>query len=253
MFAVKFTPHFTMQGRQPRKTQSLELTQSPSSTRKAGATVKSSDARRHRQSLSLFNKIVAPKSTKKSVDKLEESVGVVFTTVNKQRTKNKHLNDEIDSIGERIRCLITARDIEGLDVCLSENVHLLDYVLFVTPADDRQSILSLVCSLGLLDVVKLLHSHKLLRNITDGDGYSPLHRAAYSQHTELVKYLTNCFGAEALLDCTQSGFNVLHVAANLGHVDMLRFVAQRIDDVNVHSEKGWNALHIAAHAGFTKV
>ena len=141
----------------------------------------------------------------------------------------------------------------GLEKCLDDNKHLLDYVLFVTPHDKQQSILSLVCTLGLLDVVRVLDAKNVLRNIMDADGYSPLHRAAYNQHVELVKYLTECFGCNALLDISLNGFNTLHIAASLGVVDLVRFVAQNTTDIDALCENGWNALHIAAHAGFTKV
>jgi uncharacterized protein len=82
-----------------------------------------------------------------------------------------------------------------------------------------------------------------------GDGWTPLHLAAFFGHPELATALLDR-GADVDARSTNGLKNTpLHAAAAGGYTDLVALLLQRGADVNARQEGGWTALHAAAQAG----
>ncbi|KAB0792159.1 hypothetical protein PPYR_14118 [Photinus pyralis] len=101
---------------------------------------------------------------------------------------------------------------------------------------------------GKLDVVqRLLDSDRNLVHVTDSDGYTPLHRACYSDHVEIVSFLlANGASVSAV---TQMKWQPLHSACQWNNVNCAVRLLQHGADINAVTEGGQTPLHIAASHG----
>jgi len=96
-----------------------------------------------------------------------------------------------------------------------------------------------------LDLVKtLLEKSPGLVGARDEDLYTPLHRAAYSNHIQVVRYLLEK-GADPLAT-TDTGWTPLHSAAKWNNTDIVEVLLNVGTPVNTGSEGGLTALHVAA-------
>lgn len=85
-----------------------------------------------------------------------------------------------------------------------------DQELIATP----EAMLS-ACENGIVDhVLQILEKEPTLLNCRDEDGYSPLHRACYNGHTDVVKVLLSR-GADVQAK-TEDGWQPLHSACRWG-------------------------------------
>jgi len=96
-----------------------------------------------------------------------------------------------------------------------------------------------------LDLVKSLLAEKPgLVGARDSDLYTPLHRAAYSNHIKVVRYLLEQ-GADPLAT-TDTGWTPMHSAAKWNNADIVELLLHAGTPVNTLSEGGLTALHVAA-------
>lgn len=89
----------------------------------------------------------------------------------------------------------------------------------------------------------------LMRDITtkdsrDEDGYTPLHRAAYSNNVEIARILIQ-YGADVNAK-TEYGWTPLHSAVKWSNAEVAAFLLQHGADVNALSDGQQTPLHIAA-------
>ncbi len=88
----------------------------------------------------------------------------------------------------------------------------------------------------------LLESH-------NGDGWTPLHLAAFFGHLDLTDALLD-LGANVNSRSTNGLKNMpLHAASAGGHAEVVALLLKRGADVNAVQGGGWTALHSAALAG----
>lgn len=88
-----------------------------------------------------------------------------------------------------------------------------------------------------------------LRNAHSGDGWTPLHLAAFFGYPDLASTLLDR-GADVNARSTNSMKNTpLHAAAAGGNVELMRLLLDRGADANALQEGGWTALHAAAQSG----
>jgi uncharacterized protein len=82
-----------------------------------------------------------------------------------------------------------------------------------------------------------------------GDGWTPLHLAAFFGYPDLANTLLDR-GADVNTRSTNSMKNTpLHAAAAGGNVELVRLLLERGADANAVQEGGWTALHAVAQSG----
>ncbi|XP_033230457.1 ankyrin repeat domain-containing protein 49-like [Belonocnema kinseyi] len=98
---------------------------------------------------------------------------------------------------------------------------------------------------GILEKVKnLLDKNPSLIEATDNDGYTPLHRACYGNHLDIVEYLLS---KNAAIDAqTQDGWQPLHSACCWNNVECAALLLQHGADINARSKGDQTPLHLAS-------
>lgn len=81
-------------------------------------------------------------------------------------------------------------------------------------------------------------------NVTDSDGYTPLHKACYNNNVEMVKLLLR-HGAN-LEARTELGWTPLHSACKWNNAECVALLLQHGADINAHSQGDQTPLHITA-------
>lgn len=121
-----------------------------------------------------------------------------------------------------------------------------DYLLSLHPDLD----LFTQCVAGLTsDVLGEIDRDPSLLEAQNGDGWTPLHLAAFFGHPELAKALLNR-GANVDSRSTNAMKNTpLHAAIAGRKSDVVRVLIDRGADVNARQTGGWTALQSAAQSG----
>ncbi|KAI2808945.1 ankyrin repeat domain-containing protein [Blomia tropicalis] len=97
---------------------------------------------------------------------------------------------------------------------------------------------------GKLDLVKqMIQMEPWSVNVSDVDGYTPLHRASYNNRIEVVKYLIEN-GANVRAK-TMDGWEPIHSAAQWGNVQIVRILMASGGDINARSNGGNTPFHLA--------
>ncbi|XP_050739646.1 ankyrin repeat domain-containing protein 49-like [Eriocheir sinensis] len=101
------------------------------------------------------------------------------------------------------------------------------------------------CEHGHQSVVeRILEQHPEAVGAQDSDGYTPLHRAAYSDFPEIVKLL---LGAGASVSArTADGWLPLHSACRWNHHTCALILLDAGSDINAATNSGQTPLHLAA-------
>ncbi|XP_067004714.2 ankyrin repeat domain-containing protein 49 [Anabrus simplex] len=104
---------------------------------------------------------------------------------------------------------------------------------------------------GALDVVKtIVEADPLCVNIRDKDGYTPLHRACYNNHVDVVDYLLSK-GANIAAE-TEDKWQPLHSASRWNNYRCVSSLLQLGADVNAASKGGQTPLHLAAANSYAR-
>ncbi|KAL2918785.1 hypothetical protein HK105_201619 [Polyrhizophydium stewartii] len=113
--------------------------------------------------------------------------------------------------------------------------------------------LHMAASRGFSDAVRLLlEVPGAVVDLVDNEHETPLFKAAYHGHTEVVRLLLEA-GADVGSQDSQ-GWTALHNAASLGHLDAARILVERgRADVNRQSKTGFTPLMTAAARGSATV
>ncbi|XP_043928580.1 ankyrin repeat domain-containing protein 49 isoform X2 [Protopterus annectens] len=93
-------------------------------------------------------------------------------------------------------------------------------------------------------VKRLLSENHSLINSRDGDNYTPLHRAAYNGHLEIVRELVG-HGADVHA-VTVDGWTPLHSACKWNNAKVASFLLQHGADINAQTEGLLTPLHLAS-------
>lgn len=81
-------------------------------------------------------------------------------------------------------------------------------------------------------------------NFKDQDGYTPLHRATYNGHIEVMKRLMSA-GADVISE-TNDGWHPLHCACRWNQTEAASLLLQNGGDINAQTKGGQTPLHLAA-------
>ncbi|KAF0037410.1 hypothetical protein F2P81_010284 [Scophthalmus maximus] len=93
-------------------------------------------------------------------------------------------------------------------------------------------------------VHRLLTADPLLVHCCDEDGYTPLHRAAYSGHIDAVSALLAA--GSKVNPRTIDGWTPLHSACRWSRVTVVSFLLQHGAELNAQTNGGLTPLHLAA-------
>jgi len=108
-----------------------------------------------------------------------------------------------------------------------------------------------VCK-GNLDGVRALIENKAQVNAKNGDGWSPLHRAAHLRRDDIIKLLLS--RKAEINSGTDVGWTPLHITARAGHVDVVRLLLAHNADVNAKTTNKRNTpLLLAVWKGHVAV
>lgn len=93
-------------------------------------------------------------------------------------------------------------------------------------------------------VKKLLAEDPLLVDCSDEDGYTPLHRAAYSGHVDAVSALLAA--GSKVNPHTIDGWTPLHSACRWSRVNVASLLLRHGAELNAQTNGGLTPLHLAA-------
>ncbi|XP_017786257.1 PREDICTED: ankyrin repeat domain-containing protein 49-like [Nicrophorus vespilloides] len=125
---------------------------------------------------------------------------------------------------------------------------LEDYDVETNPHETVEKEILWAAEEGKLEKLKeLLKAHPNLVHYKDKDGYTPLHRACYANHLEIVDYLLK-MGADIGAK-TEMLWEPLHSACQWNHKEIVVKLLQHGADVNALSQGKQTPLHIAASHG----
>lgn len=93
-------------------------------------------------------------------------------------------------------------------------------------------------------VHRLLTADPQLVHCCDEDGYTPLHRAAYSGHVDVVSALLAA--GSKINPCTIDGWTPLHSACRWSRITVASFLLQHGAELNAQTNGGLTPLHLAA-------
>ena len=115
--------------------------------------------------------------------------------------------------------------------------------------EDGSNCLQIAADEGHLDFCKILLEKSIFDvNMTDDDGWTPLHFSARNGNYELFQYFLDR-GSDIFLE-TEDGSNCLQIAADEGHLDFCKILLEKsIFDVNMTDDDGWTPLHFSARDG----
>ncbi|XP_017891683.1 ankyrin repeat domain-containing protein 49 isoform X2 [Ceratina calcarata] len=109
---------------------------------------------------------------------------------------------------------------------------------------DEKKILSAAEDGNLEKLKKLLMKNPSLVECTDKDGYTPLHRACYGNHVQIVEFLLQ---AGANIDSkTMDEWQPLHSACCWNNVECAAILIRHGADVNARSKGDQTPLHLAS-------
>ncbi|XP_021951020.2 ankyrin repeat domain-containing protein 49 isoform X1 [Folsomia candida] len=94
-------------------------------------------------------------------------------------------------------------------------------------------------------IAKLMAENPTLVSYQDQDGYTALHRASYSDHSEVIKYLI-AHGAQVEKG-TEDGWTPLHCATHWNSYKAARQLVNSNANVNAQTNGGQTPLHIASN------
>ena len=118
--------------------------------------------------------------------------------------------------------------------------------------EEREALLAAGATIGPLEAAALGDVERLRTadlSVRGGDGFTPLHLAAFFGGAEAVKaVLARGFDPDADSENT-FGVRPLHSACAVGDQDAVRALLEAGANPNVHQQGGYTPLHTAAHNG----
>ncbi|XP_066598176.1 ankyrin repeat domain-containing protein 49-like [Prorops nasuta] len=109
---------------------------------------------------------------------------------------------------------------------------------------DKKAILDAAEKGDLQKIKLLLIKDKSLLYATDQDGYTPLHRACYGNHPEVIKWLIDQ-GADISAK-TNDGWQPLHSACYWNNIECISLLLSYGADINATSKGDQTPLHLVS-------
>ncbi|XP_011408233.1 PREDICTED: ankyrin-1-like, partial [Amphimedon queenslandica] len=162
--------------------------------------------------------------------------------------------DNLTFLIDVMKCDVTTEDKIGYTcvtrACESVEEHQLD----LTIKDyNGMAPVHVACEEGSLNIVKYIIDHSPLSlDMTDSFGRTPLLIAAFSKNLPIIRYLNSKTCNISILD--DKGFNVIHISAKGGSLDILRFfVDGRYCNPDITDASGRTPLYLSAQEGHLEI
>uniref|UniRef100_A0A1X7TTF5 Uncharacterized protein n=1 Tax=Amphimedon queenslandica TaxID=400682 RepID=A0A1X7TTF5_AMPQE len=161
------------------------------------------------------------------------------------------------------QCDVSAKTSNGSTVlhlsCKSHSLSILKHLveehqLDLTIKDyNGMAPVHVACEEGSLSIVKYIIDHSPLSlDMTDSFGRTPLLIAAFSKNLPIIRYLNSKNCNISILD--DKGFNVIHISAKGGSLDILRFfVDGRYCNPDITDASGRTPLYLSAQEGHLEI
>uniref|UniRef100_A0A1X7SNE1 Uncharacterized protein n=1 Tax=Amphimedon queenslandica TaxID=400682 RepID=A0A1X7SNE1_AMPQE len=161
------------------------------------------------------------------------------------------------------QCDVSAKTSNGSTVlhlsCKSRSLPILKHLveeheLDLTIKDyNGMAPVHVACEEGSLSIVKHIIDHSPLSlDMTDSFGRTPLLIAAFSKNLPIIRYLNSKNCNISILD--DKGFNVIHISAKEGSLDILRFfVDGRYCNPDITDASGRTPLYLSAQEGHLEI
>ena len=162
-----------------------------------------------------------------------------------------------------LKCDISAKTSNGSTAlhlaCKSHSLSILKHLVEECHMDliirdyNGMAPVHVACEAGSLSLVKYIIEHSSLSlDITDSFGRTPLLIAAFSKNLPIIRYLNSKSCNISILD--DKGFNVIHVSAQRGFLDILRFF---VDDgycnPDITDASNRTPLYLSAQEGHSEI
>ena len=125
--------------------------------------------------------------------------------------------------------------------------------VYVDDLDHRgKTPLHIAAENGHKDIVEILLKNNANTNAKDFTGLSPVHYAIKNNHIDVAKIMLE---QEANVDIneTMGGYTSLHIAAEIGYLELVNFLVKNEANVNARNDKEGIPLHTAALNGHLEV
>jgi ankyrin repeat protein len=111
------------------------------------------------------------------------------------------------------------------------------------------------CDSGFLPLVIVLCQQGELPSARDNENRTPVHYAAQKGHLEIVDWFVNSYEGGVLLlkAANKRGNNCLHLAAIIGHLELVKYVLSKGIHIDCQNNAGKTALHLASEKGHIDV
>ena len=125
-------------------------------------------------------------------------------------------------------------------------------ICFITKCGIIAGKFSEILEQKIISSIKILVKNGALINITDNEGYSPLHHAAYNGLLNLFKCLINL---GAIHSKTNLGKNILHLSVQSINEDLTKYILENalilnVDQIHDQTLKGTTTLHHACSSDY---
>ena len=171
----------------------------------------------------------------------------------------KEKNYCIDSLLKRTDCDLNAVDNEHRNVLFYsvfyENLEMVKLFLqsgvnALQRCSSGKTVLHLAATLSNTEIFgclveNLKQNHISYEQLTDNEGFNPLHYACYNGNTEIVRLLISSFPEKNTLAHSAKKISYLHLAVYAGNEDCVRLILDQFGQaiINQTDSKGRNALH----------
>ncbi|MGC2195310.1 MAG: ankyrin repeat domain-containing protein [Terriglobales bacterium] len=158
--------------------------------------------------------------------------------------------DQLKALLAGDRSLAGARDASGVSALMHALYHRRPDLVDVLRAGHPDLDVFEATSLGRPDLVEELVSRDpRLANARSGDGFTPLHFAAFFGHDSVARMLLEHHADAGAVASNPMQVTKLHSAAAGRNLAIVRALLEHGAPVNTRQQKGWTALHAAAQQG----
>jgi uncharacterized protein len=158
--------------------------------------------------------------------------------------------EQLKSLLAQDRTLAAARDASGVSAMMHSLYRQRKDMVDLLRAANVEIDVFEASSMGRSDLVaELIESNPRLANARSGDGFTPLHFAAFFGHESVAQILLEHHSDAGAVADNPMKVMPLHSAAAGRNLAIVRALLEHGAPVNARQELGWTALHAAAQQG----